>query len=118
VGKETPQVWTDKKLFNLSCSEGRDQEDRGLKTAQANNSQDPNSKKPTTKKGWWSGSRCRPLVQTPVWQENNCPQPLDQEASELGHGPRTTFRTPASPNFTTIWTGGEETRLKCPDTPQ
>jgi hypothetical protein len=23
-------------------------------------------KKPITKKGWWSGSRCRPWVQTPV----------------------------------------------------
>jgi hypothetical protein len=30
---------------------GRDQEDRGLKPAQANSSQDPISKKPTTKKG-------------------------------------------------------------------
>jgi hypothetical protein len=27
---------------------------------QANGSQDPISKKPITKKGWWSGSRCRP----------------------------------------------------------
>jgi hypothetical protein len=53
---------------NLSYSGGSDQEDHGLKPAQANSSQDPISKKPTTKKekSWWSGSRCRPCVQTPV----------------------------------------------------
>jgi hypothetical protein len=27
-------------------------------------------KKPITKKGWWSGSRCRPRVQTPVLPKN------------------------------------------------
>jgi hypothetical protein len=26
-------------------------------------------KKPNTKQGWWSSSRCRPLVQTPVLQK-------------------------------------------------
>jgi hypothetical protein len=36
---------------NPSYSEGRNQEDRGLK---------PTQEKPFTKKGWWSGSRCRP----------------------------------------------------------
>jgi hypothetical protein len=42
------------------------QEDHGLKPAQANSSRDPLSKKSITqKKGWWSGSRCRPWVQTP-----------------------------------------------------
>jgi hypothetical protein len=40
---------------NLSYSGGRDQEDRGLKPAQANSSRDPISKKPITKKGWQSG---------------------------------------------------------------
>jgi hypothetical protein len=37
------------------------QEDHGSKPAQANSSQDPIlKKKKITKKGWWSGSRCRP----------------------------------------------------------
>jgi hypothetical protein len=50
---------------NPSYSGGRDQEDQGLKSA--NNSRDPISKKKTiTKKGWWSGSRYSPWVQTPV----------------------------------------------------
>jgi hypothetical protein len=39
-----------------SYSEGRDLEDQDSKPAQANSSQDPISKKPITKKGWWSGS--------------------------------------------------------------
>jgi hypothetical protein len=26
-------------------------------------------KKPVTKKGWWSGARCRPSVQAPVPQK-------------------------------------------------
>jgi hypothetical protein len=30
------------------------------KLPQANSLGDPLSKKPITKKGWWSGSRCRP----------------------------------------------------------
>jgi hypothetical protein len=30
---------------------------------------DPILKKPFTKKGWWSGSRCRPLLQTPALQK-------------------------------------------------
>jgi hypothetical protein len=46
--------------YNPSYSGGRDQEDPGLKAAQADSSRDPISKKPTTEKGWWSGSRCRP----------------------------------------------------------
>jgi hypothetical protein len=50
---------------NPSYSGGRDQEDRGSKPAQAKCSRDPISKKPITK-GWWSGSRWRPWVQTPV----------------------------------------------------
>jgi hypothetical protein len=35
---------------NLSYSGGRDQEDHGLKSAQANSSRDPTSKKPITKR--------------------------------------------------------------------
>jgi hypothetical protein len=45
---------------NPSYSGGRDQEDHSSKPAQENSSQDPISKKPSTKKGWRSGSRCRP----------------------------------------------------------
>jgi hypothetical protein len=40
---------------NPSYSGGRDQEDCG-----SNRLQDPVSKEHITKKGWWSGSRCRP----------------------------------------------------------
>jgi hypothetical protein len=49
---------------------GRDQEDHSLKPAGANSLQDPILKKPFTEKGWWSGSRCKPLVQGPVLQKN------------------------------------------------
>jgi hypothetical protein len=45
---------------NPSYLGGRDQENLGLKPAQANASQDPILKILITKKGWWSGSRCRP----------------------------------------------------------
>jgi hypothetical protein len=48
-------------ICNPSYSGGRDQEDLGSKPAWANSSWDPISKKPFfKKKGWWSGSRCRP----------------------------------------------------------
>jgi hypothetical protein len=40
-----------------SYSGGRDLEESGSKPAQANSSEDPISKKPITKKGWWSDSR-------------------------------------------------------------
>jgi hypothetical protein len=56
--------------YSPSNSGSRDQEDHSLKPAKANSSQDPISKKPITKKGCWSGSRCRPQVQTPVLQKN------------------------------------------------
>jgi hypothetical protein len=46
--------------YNPSDLGGRDQEDRGSKPARANSSQDPISKIPITKKGWWNRSRCRP----------------------------------------------------------
>jgi hypothetical protein len=46
--------------YNPSYSEGRDQEDLGLKPAQANSSQDPSLKTPIIKKGWWSGSSVGP----------------------------------------------------------
>jgi hypothetical protein len=51
---------------NPSYSGDRDQEDCSLKLAWANSLRDPRLKKPITKKGWQSGSRCRPWVQTPV----------------------------------------------------
>jgi hypothetical protein len=54
---------------NPSYSGDREQEDQGSKPAPANSSRDPISKKPITKKGWWSDSRCRPWVQTPVPQK-------------------------------------------------
>jgi hypothetical protein len=52
-----------------SYSGGRDQEDPGLKPGRANNSRDHILKKSFTTKGWWSGSRCRPWVQSPVPQK-------------------------------------------------
>jgi hypothetical protein len=47
--------------YKPSSLGGRDQEDCGLKAALANSSQEPTYlEKPFTKKGWCSGSRCRP----------------------------------------------------------
>jgi hypothetical protein len=51
---------------NPSYSGGRDQEAQGSKPAWRNNSRDPISKILIMKRDWWSGSRCRPWVQTPV----------------------------------------------------
>jgi hypothetical protein len=48
------------KFLDTSYSGGKDQENDGLRPTQANSSQDPISKKPITKMGCWSGSRCRP----------------------------------------------------------
>jgi hypothetical protein len=45
---------------NPSYSGGKDQEDHGLRPAQANISRDPISKNPITKQGWYYGSRFRP----------------------------------------------------------
>jgi hypothetical protein len=52
---------------NPSYSGDRDQ-DCGSKPAQTNSSLRPyfKKKKKITEKGWWSSSRCRPWVQTPV----------------------------------------------------
>jgi hypothetical protein len=55
---------------NASYSGGREQEDQGSKSVQANSSQHPILKKPITKKGWWSGSRCRPWVWVSVLKIN------------------------------------------------
>jgi hypothetical protein len=44
---------------NPNYSGNRDQEDRNLKPAWANSSQDPISKIPNTKKGWQGGSSGR-----------------------------------------------------------
>jgi hypothetical protein len=49
--------------YNPSYSGGREQDNRSSKPAWA---WDPILKIPNTKQGWWSGSRCRPWVQTPV----------------------------------------------------
>jgi hypothetical protein len=46
--------------LNPSYSSGRDQEDHSSKRARANSSQVPILKKPSTRKDWWCGSRCRP----------------------------------------------------------
>jgi hypothetical protein len=56
---------------NPSYSGGRDQADHDSKPAWANSLRDPISKIPFTKKGWWSDSRCRPWVQTPVLKKKN-----------------------------------------------
>jgi hypothetical protein len=44
---------------NRSHSGGRDHEDWGSKPVPVNSLR-PYLKNPITKKGWWSGSRCRP----------------------------------------------------------
>jgi hypothetical protein len=54
---------------NPSYTGGRDQEDRSLKLAWTNSLRDPISKKNITKRGSWSGSRCKPWVQTSVPQK-------------------------------------------------
>jgi hypothetical protein len=51
---------------NLSYSGGRDQEDCGLKPALGKYFARTYLEINITKKGWWSGSRCRLWVQTPV----------------------------------------------------
>jgi hypothetical protein len=47
-------------ISNPSFSGSRDKEDLGSKPAWENILRDPISEKSITKKGWWSGSRCRP----------------------------------------------------------
>jgi hypothetical protein len=47
---------------NPTCSGGRDQEDHGSKPAPANSLRDPNSKKPFTKKEWWSHASLGPKL--------------------------------------------------------
>jgi hypothetical protein len=52
---------------NLSYSEAEIRRiNHWRKPTQANSSWEPISKKPFTKKCWWSDSRCRPWVQTPI----------------------------------------------------
>jgi hypothetical protein len=43
-------------------------------------------KKPFTKKGWWSGSRCRPQVQTPAPQKKDGRDTRDHVDGEIPHG--------------------------------
>jgi hypothetical protein len=57
--KKLAMHWWLAHTYNPSYSGGRDQEERGSKPAQANSTRDPISKKPHTKKDWWSSSRCR-----------------------------------------------------------
>jgi hypothetical protein len=45
---------------------GSDQDICGSKPARRSILRDPILKKSFTKKGWWSGSRCRPQIQTPI----------------------------------------------------
>jgi hypothetical protein len=74
---------------NPSYSGGRDQEDLGLKPARKNSSWDPISIKTLHKKSWWSGSRCRPWVQSLVLykqQTNKNPKkPEGQFKKGLGY---------------------------------
>jgi hypothetical protein len=52
-------------VCNPSYSEGRDQEDSGLKPARANSSQDPVSKKPFTQKGLAEWLKVKALSSSP-----------------------------------------------------
>jgi hypothetical protein len=49
-GSQAPAAHT----CNQSYSGGKDEEDHGLKAAQANRSRDPISKIPNTNQDWWS----------------------------------------------------------------
>jgi hypothetical protein len=44
---------------------------------------DPISKKPVTKKGWWSSSRCRPWVEAPVPQKKKKEEEEEEEIESL-----------------------------------
>jgi hypothetical protein len=56
---------------NPSYSGSRDQGDHSSKPALANILPQLISKTAITVKGWWSGSSCRPCIQTPVPQKKN-----------------------------------------------
>jgi hypothetical protein len=56
--------------YNRNYSGGRDQEDHGRNPAWEEFSR-PDLEKPTTKKGWWSGSRCRPEFKGLLQNNNN-----------------------------------------------
>jgi hypothetical protein len=56
-----------------SYSGGREHEDHSLKPVWANSSQDPISKKPITKKGWWSGSGVGPEFKPQYYKTNKKP---------------------------------------------
>jgi hypothetical protein len=64
---------------NPSCSGGKDQKDHSSKPARANNSRDPISKIPITKKGCLSGSRYRPCIQIPTQKKNGIYKKKDFE---------------------------------------
>jgi hypothetical protein len=63
---------------NPSYSECNDQEDWGSKPALANSSQDT-----VTKKSWWSGSRFKLWVQTPVPPKKRNPQTVNQGLAQM-----------------------------------
>jgi hypothetical protein len=68
---------------NPSYSGGRDQKGHSSKPTPANSPQDPILKKTFTKKGWWSGSRCRPLAQNQYWEKKKEKRTTFKEASQL-----------------------------------
>jgi hypothetical protein len=78
---------------NPSYSEGRDQEDHSSKPAWPNTSRDPIWKKKSQKKGWWSGSRCRPWVQVPVPQKKE-EKKREREKRHSSKFPHETGRDP------------------------
>jgi hypothetical protein len=64
---------------NPSYSEGKDQEDEVQSQPGKIVRETISRKHPSQKKGWWSGSRCKPSVQTPVLQKKKF-----QEFSRVG----------------------------------
>jgi hypothetical protein len=94
---------------NPSYSGGRQQEDCSSKPAWANSLQDPISKKHFTKKGWWSGSRCKPWVQTSVLQKKRVINIIDHQSlpsrnKSWGLSHLQVFPEPIPSRATTIFT--------------
>jgi hypothetical protein len=69
--------------YNPSYSGVTDQEDRGLKPAQANSSRDPISKKLSTKKRWWRGQGVGPEIKPQFCKETSPPQRKPQQKPSL-----------------------------------
>jgi hypothetical protein len=83
---------------NPSYSGDRDQEDWSSKPAWANSLRDSILKKHITEKGWWSGSRCRSWVQTPVPQKTKMKTKQNKNREELWVGRLSLFLS-----FRTCW---------------